>query len=173
MEKSKQEISDRAFELAKRYERENGDCAQCVIASVFEALGIENGDVFRAATGFADGVGLTGDGHCGALSGGIMAISYFFGRKREEFFKRGKLIKALLLSRDLHGRFKEKYSTCRCHDLQIKFVGRFYNLLDPADFEAVAKTDLAEKCSTLTGDIARMAADIILEQQEEDAGTPA
>lgn len=169
MEKSKQEISDRAFELAKKYELENGDCAQCVIAGVFEALGIENNDVFRAATGFADGVGLTGDGHCGALSGGTMAISYFFGRKREEFSRRGKLIKALLLSRDLQIKFKEKYGTCRCHDLQTKFVGRFYNPLDPADFEAVSKTDLAEKCSTLTGDIARMTADIILEQQEKDA----
>ena len=85
MIKGRQETLNKAFNLSKKYEMENGDCAQCVFAGVTEALGVENNDVFRAATGFADGVGLTGDGHCGALSGGVMAISYIFGRKRDEF----------------------------------------------------------------------------------------
>ena len=173
MIKERQETLNKAFSLSKKYEMENGDCAQCVFAGVTEALGVENNDVFRAATGFADGVGLTGDGHCGALSGGVMAISYIFGRKRNEFSRRGKMMKALLLSRELQRRFKEKYGTCRCHDIQTKFHGRFFNMFDAADMEVAVKSGLIETCSTLAGDIARISVELIMEQQDkETAATP-
>jgi C_GCAxxG_C_C family probable redox protein len=164
----RQEILEKAFNLAKKYEVENGDCAQCVFAGVTEALGMENNDVFRAATGFADGIGLTGDGHCGALSGGVMAISLIFGRKRDEFGRRGKMMKALLLSRELQSRFKTKYGTCRCHDIQTKFHGKFFNLFDASEMEAAVKAGLIETCSTLAGDVARLTLELIMEQQDKD-----
>ncbi len=169
MDQSAQVIKDTAFKLAKKYEMENGNCAQSALAGVLEAFGVENSDVFRAATGFADGIGLTGEGVCGALSGSVMALGYFFGRKRDEFQRRGKMMKALLLSRELQRQFKEKYGTCRCFDLQTKFYGRFFNLLDPAEMEAAAKAGVADTCSTLTGEIAAMAVGLILEQQAKDA----
>lgn len=169
MSQSKEEIMKKAFELAKKNEFDNGNCAQSTFAGVCDALGINNDDVFLAATGFADGVGLSGDGHCGALSGGVMAISYVFGRRRADFSRRGKQLKALALARQLQSEFKEKYGTCRCHDLQTKFFGRFFNLLNEADMEAAAKSGVLETCSNLVGEIASMAAGIILEQQEKDA----
>jgi len=169
MEKSQHEIKDHVFDLAKKYELENQNCAQCVFAAVTESLGMENKDIFRAATGFADGVGLTGEGQCGAISGGVMAIGYLFGRQRDEFHRRGKMIKALLLSRQLHDRFIAKYGVCRCHELQTKFYGKFYNLLDPAELEAAVKAGVMETCSTLAGDIAKITVQLIQEQQERDA----
>ncbi|MBM4445799.1 MAG: C_GCAxxG_C_C family protein [Chloroflexi bacterium] len=169
MEKSTEEIFNSVLENAKRYEMENGNCAQCVIAAVFETLGIKNDDVFRAATGFADGVGLTGDGHCGALSGGTMAISYLFGRKKEDFNKRGKMIKSLILSKKLYDGFIEKYGVCRCADIQTRLAGRFFNFYDPAETEAAIKAGLPDKCSTLTGEIARLTTKIILEEREREA----
>jgi C_GCAxxG_C_C family probable redox protein len=173
MEQKRQEILDTAFNLAKKYEMEFGDCAQCVFAGVTEAIGMENIEVFRAATGFADGIGLTGDGHCGALSGGVMSISYVFGRDRADFHRRGKMLKALSLSRELQRRFRDKYGTCRCHDLQTKFYGKFYDMMNPAEMEAAVKAGMLETCSTLTGEVARMAAGLILEQQEKDAAKSA
>jgi C_GCAxxG_C_C family probable redox protein len=170
---NRQQVMDRAFSLTKRYEMENGDCAQCVFAGVTEALGIENDDVFRAATGFADGIGLTGDGHCGALSGGVMAISYAFGRKRDEFSRRGKMMKSLLLSKELQSRFTARHGACRCRDIQAKYHGRFFNLYDPADMEAALKAGLVETCSTLAGEAARMTVELILEQQDRDAARKA
>ncbi len=169
MEKSRQEIKDRAFALAKKYETENGNCAQSVFAAVTETLGMENDVVLRAATGFADGIGLTGDGHCGSLSGAVMAISYLFGRKKEEFHRRGKMMKALLLCRELENRFMSEYGTCCCHDLQVKFYGRFFNLIDAADLEAAVKAGVIERCSSLAGEVAGMAVELILEQLEKDA----
>ena len=169
MEKSGQDIKDQAFALAKKYELENGNCAQCVFAAVTELLGMENGEVFRAATGFADGIGLTGDGHCGALSGAVMAISHVFGRKKEEFHRRGKMMKALLLSRRLENKFMDEYGVCRCHELQTKFFGRFFNLMEPSELEAAMKAGVLERCSSLTGEVASLAVELILGQQEKDA----
>ncbi len=169
MEKTMDAILDKAFKSGKQHELESGNCPQCTIAGVFEALDIQNDDVFKAATGLADGVGLTGDGHCGALSGGTMAISYLFGRKKEDFPKMLKQIKANILSKKLHDQFVEKYGTCRCTDIQTKLVGRFYNLYDPAEMEAAMKAGMMDKCSTLVGEVARMTTKIILEEREREA----
>jgi C_GCAxxG_C_C family probable redox protein len=166
MERSREEILNRAFEQAKQYEMRSGGCPQCTIAGIFDALEIQNDDVFRAATGLADGVGLTGDGHCGALSGGVMAISYLFGRKREDFPEMIKLVKANVLSKRLHDRFVETYGTCRCADIQKRSMGRFFNLYDPAEMGAAMAAGMLEKCSTLVGETARMATAIILEERE-------
>lgn len=119
---------NRAFENAKQHELKSGGCPQCTIGGIFEALSIENDDIFRAATGFADGVGLTGDGHCGALSGGTTVISYLFGREKEDFGNMIKQVRACTLSKKLHDQFVEKYGTSRCADIQTELVGKFFNL---------------------------------------------
>lgn len=159
-------VLNKAFESGKQHEMKSTGCSQCTIAGIFEALGIENDDVFRAATGFADGVGLTGDGHCGALSGGVMAISYLFGREGKDSGDMMKQVPALILSKRLHDQFIEKYGTCRCADIQTKFVGRFFNLYDPKEMEAAYKAGMVDKCSTLVGEVARMATRIILGKRE-------
>jgi C_GCAxxG_C_C family probable redox protein len=159
-------VLNKAFESGKRHEMESTGCPQCTIAGIFEALGFENDDIFKAATGFADGVGLTGDGHCGALSGGVMAISYLFGREGKDSGDMMKQVPALIMSKKLHDQFIEKYGTCRCADIQTKFVGRFFNLYDPKEMEAAFKAGMVDKCSTLVGEVARMATKIILEKRE-------
>ncbi len=160
------DILDRVYRVAKQYELRSGGCGQCTIAAIFEVLGIENEGVFKAATGLADGVGLTGDGHCGALSGGAMAIGYFFGRTRDDFPRMQKQLKACFLAKKLHDEFVEKYGTCRCADIQRKTLGRFFNLYDPAEMKAAAQAGMPEKCSSLVGETARMATRIILEERE-------
>ncbi len=161
-------ILQQAFDRAKAHEKASGGCPQCTLAGIFEALDIWDDAVFKSATGLADGVGLTGDGHCGALSGGTMAIGYFFGRSREGFSDVMGQLKACILAKRLHDEFIEKYGTCRCADLQTKLVGRFYNLYDPAEFEAGFKAGMPEKCSTVVGEAARMATRIILEEQKKE-----
>jgi C_GCAxxG_C_C family probable redox protein len=168
MKKSKDEILDVAFNKAKQYEMKGGGCPQCTLSGIFDALGVQNDDIFKAATGLADGVGLTGDGHCGALSGGVLAIGYFFGRNKEDFSDMMKLVKGNWLSKKLHDRFVKKYGTCRCADLQTSFFGRFYNLYDPEEMKAATKVGMMETCSTLVGEVARMTTEIILEAQEKD-----
>jgi C_GCAxxG_C_C family probable redox protein len=163
---NKEEILEDVYNKAKAYELKGGNCAQCSLAAIFEVLGVDDENVIRAATGFAHGVGLSGDGHCGALSGGTIAISYFFGRKKEDLGKMGKQIKALLLAKKFHEQFISEFSTCRCHDIQIKQFGRFFNLFEMEDMKAAMAAGMAEQCSTLVGKAARMALRIILDEQE-------
>ena len=168
MERSRQELLDRAFECGKKYEMRNGGCPQCTLAAVFEVLAVKDDAVFKAATGLADGVGLTGDGHCGALSGGALAIGYLFGRDKQDFGDMMKLVPANLLARELRNRFVEKYGTVRCADIQTRQMGRFYNLYDPIELEAALQDGMLDTCSTLVGEVARMTVDIILEARGND-----
>jgi len=163
---NKEEMLEEVFRRSKAYELKGGNCAQCSLAAIFEVLGVDDENVIRAATGFADGVGLSGDGHCGALSGGTIAISYFFGRKKEDLGKMGKQIKALLLAKKFHEQFISEFSTCRCADIQKKQFGRFFNLYEMEDMKAAVYAGMPEKCSTLVGKAARMALKIILDEQE-------
>lgn len=160
------------YDKAKGYELKNGNCGQCTIAAIFEVLGVEDEGVFKAATGMADGVGLTGDGHCGALSGGTMAISYFFGRSIADFGRGGKQLKALMLAKKLHDEFTEELSTCRCADIQKKQFGRFFNLYDREEMKAAQNAGMPEKCATLVGKTARIALKIILDEWEENKSKP-
>jgi C_GCAxxG_C_C family probable redox protein len=162
---NREEMLEEVYKRAKAYELRGGNCAQCTLAAIFEVLDVDDENVVRAATGFADGVGLTGDGHCGALSGGTLAISYFFGRKKEDMAKVGKQLKALLLAKKFHEQFVAEFSTCRCHDIQVKQFGRFFNLYDMEDMKAAQAAGLPESCSTLVGKTARVALAIILEEQ--------
>ncbi|MFP4193405.1 MAG: C-GCAxxG-C-C family protein [Desulfobacterales bacterium] len=171
MEHKKNEILDMAFTRAKQYEIKGGGCPQCTLSGIFDALDVDNDDIYKAATGLADGVGLTGDGHCGALSGGVLAIGHFFGRDRKDAENMRRLLKANILSKKLHDRFAEKYGTCRCADLQKSFFGRFYNLYDPAEMKEAFETGMLETCSTLVGEVAKMATEIILDAQEKDASS--
>ena len=162
---NKEEMLEEVYKRAKAYELKGGNCSQCSLSAIFEVLGVEDENVVRSATGFADGVGLSGDGHCGALSGGTMAISYFFGRKKEDLGRMGKQIRALLLAKKFHEQFVKEFSTCRCHDLQVRQFGRFFNLYDMEDMKAALAAGMPEGCSTLVGKAARMALTIILDEQ--------
>jgi C_GCAxxG_C_C family probable redox protein len=168
MERSKEEIAKKAFDLAERYEKECTGCAQTTIAGIFDALSIENDDVFRAASGLADGLGLSGDGTCGALVGGAMVISYLFGRERKDCKDMLKPMKSYLLAKKLHDRFVGKYGTCRCHDLQKSLMGRTFNLLDRTEFEEAAKSGMVQYCSKVVGTTAELATKVILEQWEKE-----
>jgi len=160
------EATDRAFEIARAHESQSGVCSQCSIAGIFEALGVENDDIIKAATALADGVGLTGDGHCGALSGGTIAIGHFFGRERKDFGQLPSDFRPFILAKKLHDQFVEKHGTCRCADVQKRLMGRFYNLYDPADLEAAVNDRMLDTCANVVGEVARMATKIILEAQE-------
>ena len=165
----KEKMLQEVYDKAKQGELTGGNCAQCSIAAIFEVMGVDDENVIRAATGLADGVGLSGDGHCGALSGGTIAISYFFGRKKEDLARIGKQLKALLLAKKFHEEFVKEFSTCRCHDIQMKQFGRFFNLYDMEDLKAAQAVGMAEQCSTLVGKAASMALKIIMDEQEKEA----
>ena len=163
MSEKKDEISNRAFELGQKYEKNYTGCAQTSIAAIFDALGIWDKGVFKAASGLADGLGLTGDGSCGALVGASMVLGYLFGREREDFKEIMKPMKSYALVKKLHDWYVDRYDSCRCYDVQEKLVGRTYNLWDPKELKEAFKSDMMIHCSKLVGDVAKKATELILD----------
>ncbi|MBW2063279.1 MAG: C_GCAxxG_C_C family protein [Deltaproteobacteria bacterium] len=168
MAQSKEELADQAFTFGEKYEKECTGCAQTTMAAIFDTLSINNDDVFKAASGLADGLGLSGDGSCGALVGASMVIGYLFGRERKDFSDMMKPMRSYLLVKKLHDEFVEKYGTCRCYDLQKSLMGRTFNLLDPDELQEAMKFGMMDHCSKVVGTSAKMATQIILEEQEKD-----
>ncbi|MEX2722356.1 MAG: C-GCAxxG-C-C family protein [Candidatus Freyarchaeota archaeon] len=168
MVKSKKELLDKAFELGKRYEKENTGCAQTVIAAIFETLGMWNEDVFKAASGLADGLGLTGNGACGSLVGASMVISWLYPREKKDFKDPFKPMKAYALVKKLHDQFVEKFGACRCYDIQRRLMGRTYNLWDQKELNEAFSSGMLDHCSTVVGNAARLAVQIILEEKEKE-----
>ena len=162
MKDKKDEILNKAFELGKKYEQECTGCAQTAVAAIFESLGIWNEDVFRAASGLADGLGLTGDGSCGALVGSSMVIGYLFGRGREDFKDMYKPMKSYTLVKKLHDKYVKQYGSCRCFDVQEKTMGRTFNLWNADEMKEAFKAGMMDNCSTIVGNVAKLATKIIL-----------
>ncbi len=162
MTDSEEQILNKAFELGQKYEKRCTGCAQTSIAAIFEALGIWNDDVFKAASGLADGLGLTGDGSCGALVGASMVIGYLFGREYKDFKDMYKPMKSYGLVKKLHDQYIEKYGSCRCYNVQESFMGRTFNLWDENEFKEAFASGMMEHCSKLVGHVARLATKIIL-----------
>jgi C_GCAxxG_C_C family probable redox protein len=163
METKRDSILTKAYELGRMYEKKCTGCAQTSIAAIFEALGIWNEDIFKAASGLADGLGLTGDGSCGALVGASMVIGYLFGRGKEDFSDMYKPMKSYGLVKELHDSYVEKFGSCRCHDVQKKLIGRTYDLWNPDELKEAFKSGMVNHCSDLVGKVAQMAAKIILD----------
>ncbi len=162
MEESEEQILKKAFELGQKYESECTGCAQTVIAAIFEALGIWNDDIFKSASGLADGLGLTGDGSCGALVGASMVIGYLFGRERKDFKDVFKPFKSYELVKNLHSQHVEQYGSCRCHDVQKSIMGRSWNLWDSNELVEAFEFGMMDYCSKVVGNVAKSAIKIIL-----------
>jgi C_GCAxxG_C_C family probable redox protein len=164
-EKNREAIAERAGELATEYEKTCTGCAQSVVAGLLDALEIDSPDVFKAASGLADGIGLTGDGSCGALTGCAMVIGLVLGRERKDHRDMMKPMQSYLLCKELHDEFVREYGSCRCHDIQRKIMGRTFDLLDPKQLEEAMKEGMLEHCAGVCGRAARRAAELILREQ--------
>jgi len=169
--KGKEELVEEARRLASDYEKRCTGCAQSVVAGLVDALGIEDAGegVFRAASGMADGIGLTRDGSCGALTGGCMVIGLLFGRERKDHQDMMKPMKSYLMCKELLEDFLERYGSSRCNDIQMKLMGRTYDMYDPAQLKEAFSSDMMEHCSGVVGNAAARAAEVILAQREAES----
>ena len=81
--KSKKKLLEQVYNLAFKYEAERGSCPQCVLAAIMETLDVGDPATIKAIDGLAGGTALSTKGTCGALVGGLAAISSIVGRNYE------------------------------------------------------------------------------------------
>lgn len=128
-------LADQAYQKALRYELDYGCCPQCVLAAVQETVGIVDDATIKAAHGLSGGGGLMGKGACGALTGGLMAISAKRGRDRDKLNK-GRGVNNFQKGRELVERFEKEFGGITCEELQKKFTGRTYDMWNAAEYKA-------------------------------------
>ncbi len=160
----------RAGEIAYRYEQEYGGCAQVVIGALKRALEENNyksinDEVFKAATGLAGGIGLTGNS-CGACVGGVMVLSSFMGREYNNFADPEEVrYKSYEYAKELIEKFKDRYGSIKCHHIQEKIMGRKFNLRDEKEFKEFLKAGgHDDKCPDVCRSSAEWVMEIILRE---------
>jgi len=153
---------EKAYRLAFDYESKHGNCPQCVIAAIAEVFSLELDELFKASHGLAGGVGLSGSGTCGALSGGVMVLSHLHGRRREDFAK-GRFLLSYQLAKELCDKFTAEFGGCTCREVQTRLFGRHFDLWDEEDFRRFEEAGgHRDKCPTVTGNVAKWVAGILI-----------
>jgi C_GCAxxG_C_C family probable redox protein len=94
-----------------------------------------------------------GQGTCGALAGGLMALSAKRGRDPDKFHK-GRFINNFSKCRELVEKFRQEFNGTTCAELQKNFTGKSYDMWDANEYAQFDK-DRGLKCANATGTVAR------------------
>jgi C_GCAxxG_C_C family probable redox protein len=165
----REDVLKKAYDIAFAYERDYGNCPQAMLATMYDLFGIGGDDAMKSGTGLAGGGALAGDGTCGALVGGIMALGLVFGRDRESYTSRKRASRAYRAAKKLHDKFIEEFSGAVCRDVQNCIFGRSFNLLDRDDYKTFEEMGgHADKCTDVVGKVAMWTADIILDELKKE-----
>ncbi|MCK9357023.1 MAG: C-GCAxxG-C-C family protein [Dehalococcoidia bacterium] len=165
-EKAKEQVLQKAYDLAYHYEQTYRGCPQCVLAALQDAFHMPDDAVFKALSGFAGGSALMGDAGCGAYSGGIAFLSGLRGRERGNFADPDRLrFVSFATARKLHDRFIARYGTVVCRELHSRLFGRPFFMPDP---DEMRKFDEAgghsTVCPEVCGNAARWTAEIAFDE---------
>jgi len=159
------DILENVYQLAFQYEAKLGSCPQCVLAALKETLNVGNESIFQASQGLTGGTALSSEGTCGALAGGMIAISALVGRTYQEFTEGQKKRLVFRYTKLLYNRFIKEYGSPLCCDVQKKLFGRSYHLLNKQEYEAFEKAGAhIDKCTSVAGNAAKWTAEIILNE---------
>ncbi|MFO7773795.1 MAG: C-GCAxxG-C-C family protein [Dehalococcoidia bacterium] len=170
--KTKNEIINKAEELGIEYEAKYKGCGQCTFLAIIDALrwgGLEiiprdmEDRLFSGICLLTGGVGLSGDGSCGAVASGALAIGLALGTQRENqdeslFRQNCAIVRNALLNK-----YYQKYNSLLCKDIQRKFFGKAWDLTR-ADMGAEF-LGITEGCVIMEG--AKWATEIILDEFEK------
>jgi C_GCAxxG_C_C family probable redox protein len=165
--KVSREIIDRAYSLGYENEQKYGCCPQCVLAAIQDVLGVVDDATFKASHGLAAGGGLSTGGTCGALAGGMLALSAVCGRDRAHF-RNGRFMQSYKLGKRLHDRFVAEFGSPICAEVQTRLLGRSFNMWDAMDFKAFEEAGgHRDKCPRVAGTVASWTAEMLIEVAEE------
>jgi len=161
---NKEKALSKVENLAIEYDQKYYGCAQCVLAALKAVLKDKiPDDVFKAASGLAGGVGRTGN-TCGAVTGGVMVLSSFLGRKYKDFFGPENM-ESLRIAKKVVDRFIQEYGSTTCFDIQTKLMGRHFNFWKKEDEKAFLDSGGHDnKCPTVCGKGARWVLEILFEE---------
>jgi len=172
LKRTKEEIIKKAEELGIEYEAKYKGCGQCTFLAIIDAMrwgGLEiipedmEDRLFSGICVLTGGVGMTGDGTCGAVASSVLAIGMALGIPREGQDD-SLLRKGCATVRDtILDKYYQEYRSILCKDVQRKFFGKAWDLTsDEMSHEFLGIT---RGCTIMQ--TAMWAAEIILDEFEK------
>jgi hypothetical protein len=137
LNRTKEEIVNKAEELGKDYEAKYKGCGQSTFLAIVDALrwgGIEilpEDVVSRIYPGICfltAGTNMTGEGTCGAVSSSVMAIGIAMGAPLGSKETKDDRKTASAITRNILDRYYQKYGSILCKDVQRKRFGKAWDL---------------------------------------------
>ncbi|MDH5446757.1 MAG: C-GCAxxG-C-C family protein [Gammaproteobacteria bacterium] len=156
---NKQELAEQASQQAYADEIEYGCCPQCVLKAVQSTVGYVSDETIKASHGLSGGGGLAGLGTCGALTGGLLALSAKRGRDHDKFDK-GKFVGNFKLGQKLVERFQTEFGGVTCQQLQEKFTGQTYNMWDEQQYKDFTEAR-GNKCAEATARVTKWVVEML------------
>jgi hypothetical protein len=170
--KTKDEIIQKSNELAIQYEDKYKGCGQCTFLAIIDALrwgGLEiiprdvEDRLFSGVCVLTGGVGLSGDGTCGAVASGVLSIGLALGLQRENINESIFRQSCAIVRDTLLDKYYQKYSSLLCKDVQRKFFGKAWDLTrDEMSHEFLG---ISKGCVIMEG--AMWATEVILDEFEK------
>jgi C_GCAxxG_C_C family probable redox protein len=153
----RRELEDRAKKFMMKY----GTCSQSSFAALNEQFGLGGDSAVPALMPFAGG--LAGNGEtCGAVSGAMLALGFFFESAHPEARKPGVL--PFQYGKDFFDRFSREFSSTRCREVVKHQYGRYYDFMNPEDMKLfAAESQKSGKCLDVVKRAVRIAAAIMQE----------
>lgn len=137
LKRTKSEIIKKAEELGIEYEARYKGCGQCTFLAIIDALrwgGLElvsedtEDRLFSGICLLTAGVSMTGDGTCGAVASGVLAIGLALGIPRES--QDVSLLRdgCAVVRNSILEKYYREYGSILCKDVQRKFFGKAWDL---------------------------------------------
>jgi C_GCAxxG_C_C family probable redox protein len=167
---SRQELLDKAYDLAYNYVKNSHQCSQSTAAAFNQLIGFDN-NIIRALTTASGGHVDQVVGTCGALIGGVAVLDYYFGRDVSEMSFNEPVdispkLRAMEQSVKLYEKFLDKWGATHCSMLTRQIYGRLFWFSDSDDLVKLgeAKDRVAPKsCWDVVGNAARWTLEILLD----------
>jgi len=151
LQKTREELTDKAWELGIEYEARYKGCCQSVFLAVADTLRWGGFDIFpkemeeQFYSGIClltAGVCMTGEGTCGAVSGAVMAYGMARGVPQHSDDPASSRGAAIGIRDTLVAKYYETYGSILCKDVMRKYFGKAWDLTnDEATKEFLSITD--------------------------------
>ena len=166
---NKAEFLDRVQKMAYKNEEEYRGCSQATLLAIQEAFGLEDDQLFKAASGLAGGIGLMNSA-CGALTGGAMALGLKYGRELadlEKFEDKGveKLRASYEPVQRLYKWFEQEFGSVICSEIRKSLHGVYLDTKIPWQKELAEELGFHKHCSELVGKAARRVAELLMDEE--------
>lgn len=155
----RQKILDRIEKAAFNNLKVYAGCGRATLHALQTHFYLEDKGTFNASSGLAARIGNMG-GACGALTAAVMAIGLVFGSEKAEDKK--AYTDCISKSVEMCDRFKEKFGSSICFEIQEKLFGRTFDFNKEQEAEEYYALEGANKCGKVCGGASRISADIIL-----------